>query len=386
MKTLLTILSFVMATACYAQINTFYVKPIQTDINYAASQDSNLVVRNTTTHNNKLFLFFGGTGSNSASYQTLSNFTGNLGYDVINLSYPNAVSAGSLAGATDSLVFNKFRQEVCYGTPVSADVTVDTLNSIYTRTVKLLIYLNTTYPTQNWNQYLINSSTLNWSKIVVGGHSQGSGHACYFAKFNDVERVLMFSGPNDYSNYFLKSANWLRTAGITSINKHFAYLNLLDEIIPFNSQLNNLQGLKLFPLYDSTYVDLSNAPYGNSHCLYTTQTPGLAILYHNATTKFSTINNAVWTYMLTSPIVTGIDERIDHKTFSIYPNPTFSIVNIYSDRSLLDETFVVQNLKGETVLTGKSLKTNFLSLDFSTLESGIYFITINKKTVKIIKQ
>lgn len=89
MKLIFTILSFLAATTCFSQINTFFVQPIQTDANYAAGEDSNLVVRNTTTNLNKLFLFIGGTGSNMQSYQTVSNFAGNLGYDVINLSYPN---------------------------------------------------------------------------------------------------------------------------------------------------------------------------------------------------------------------------------------------------------------------------------------------------------
>lgn len=374
------------ATTCFSQINTFYVKPILTDINYAAVQDSHLVVRNTTSNINKLFLFIGGTGSNTQSYQTISNFAGNLGYDVINLSYPNTVAAASLGSSSDSMVFNKYRQEVCYGTPLSPDVTVDTLNCIYTRTIKLINYLNTTYPTQNWNQYLINPSTLDWSKIAVGGHSQGSGHACYFAKFNDVDRVLMFSGPNDYSNYFSNSANWLRTSGVTAMSKHFAYLSLLDEIMPFNKQLINIHGLGLYPLYDTTYVDISSSPYSNSHCLYTTQNPGLAILYHNTTTKFSLINNVVWTYMLTSAITTNIIEVKESNVISIYPNPTFSIVNIYSEGNLFNKSFFVQNIAGQTVLTGKSSNNNLLTIDFSPLKNGMYFISIDNKTFKIIKQ
>lgn len=388
MKNILTVIILLTQATCFSQINTFYVKPIQTDMNYAAAQDSHLVVRNTTTNINKLFLFIGGTGSSTQSYQTISNFAGNLGYDVINISYPNTVGAESpsIANSSDSMVFNKFRQEICYGTPLSIHVTVDSLNSIYTRVVKLLNYLNVTYPAQNWGQYLINPTTLDWSKIAVGGHSQGGGHACYFAKFNNVERVLMFSSPNDYSNYYSNSANWLRTPGITATTKHFVYLNLLDEVVPFSKQLVNVQGLGLYPLYDTTYVDNSSPPYTNSHCLYTTQTPGLAILYHNTTTKFSLINNAVWTYMLTSLITTNINEVKENSVISIYPNPTFSLINIYSEENLIDKTYIVQNQVGQTILTGKPSNNNFFTIDFSLLENGIYFVSIDKKTFKIIKQ
>lgn len=386
MRNIFTLFFFVTAATCFAQINTFFVTPIQSDVNYAAVQDSHLVVRNMTTNINKLFLFIGGTGSNTNSYRTISNFAGNLGYDVINLSYPNTVSTPSLGGSSDSMVFNKYRQEICYGTPLSFHVTVDALNCIYTRTVKLINYLNTTYPTQNWNQYLINPTTLNWSKIAVGGHSQGGGHACYFAKFDDVERVLMFSSPNDYSGYFNNSANWLRTSGVTAMNKHFVYLSLLDEIMPFNKQLTNLQALGLYPLYDTTFVDISNSPYSNSHCLYTTQTLGSAILYHSSTMKFSLINNSVWTYMLTSTSTMSINEIKDNNEFSIYPNPTSSIINIHSDSNLIDKTYTVKTFTGQTILTGKSSNINFFSIDFSSLENGIYFVSVDKKSFKVTKQ
>ena len=386
MNKILTVIFIVVATTCFSQVNTFFVHPVQTDIGYAAEQDSHLMVRNTTTNLNKLFLFIGGTDSSPKSYQNISYFAGGLGYDVINLSYPNTIAAMSLSDSTDSLVFNKFRQEICYGTPVSPDVSVDSLNSIYTRTVKLIQYLNTTYPTQHWDQYLLDSSTLDWSKMAVGGHSQGGGHACYFAKFNDVERVLMFSSPNDYSDYFSNAAKWLRTPGVSSMNKHFAYLSLLDEIVPFDKQLTNLQGLGLYPLYDTTYVDNASSPFSDSHILYTTQVPGLSILHHNSTIKNSIINTEVWTYMLTSAIAVSSNEIFNEGDLVVYPNPTTSIIHIASSSILINDTYVVQNVTGQVVLIGKATNTNNLTIDFSSLEIGLYVVTIDKRTIRIIKQ
>lgn len=384
MNRIFTLLFFFSASVCFSQITTFYVQPNQTDLNYSAGEDSNLVVRNTSTNINKLFLFIGGTGSTTWQYQTISNFAGNLGYDVINLSYPNSVAAASLANSSDSLAFNKYRQEVCYGTPLSADVTVDTLNSIYTRTLKLIAYLDLTYPTQNWGQYLINPTTLDWSKIAVGGHSQGAGHACYFAKFNAVERALMFSGPNDYSNYYSNSANWLRTPGVSEIGKHFTYLSLLDEIVDYNEQLINQEGLGLYPFYDSTYVDNSSAPYSNSHFLYTTQPPGISILYHNSTVKFSTINNAVWTYMLSSPTTVGNNELENSSAFTLYPNPSASSVTIRSEPSFVGKTYILQNLNGQIMATG-TLSSEEFSIDLSSYQNGIYFVKIGSALTKVIK-
>ena len=90
--------------------------------------------------------------------------------------------------------------------------------------------------------------------------------------------------------------------------------------------------------------------------------------------------------MLTSTITTGINEIKDNSEFSIYPNPTSSIINIHSDSNLIDKTYTVQTLAGQTILSGKSSNTNYFSIDFSSLENGIYFVTIDKQTFKVIKQ
>ena len=90
--------------------------------------------------------------------------------------------------------------------------------------------------------------------------------------------------------------------------------------------------------------------------------------------------------MLSSSITTGINEIKDNSEFSIYPNPTSSIINIHSDSNLIDKTYTVQTLAGQTILSGKSSNTNYFSIDFSSLENGIYFVTIDKQTFKVIKQ
>jgi pimeloyl-ACP methyl ester carboxylesterase len=386
MKGVLSISFLLLKLSCLSQVNTFHVKPILTDVNYTAAQDSHLVVRNLTNNLDRLFLFIGGTGSSTQSYQAISNFAGNLGYDVITIAYPNTMAAASLSNSPDSLAFDKYRQELCYGTPLSPAVTVDTLNSIHTRTIKLIQYLNTTYPAQNWGQYLIDPTSLDWSKIVVGGHSQGGGHACYFAKSNDVARVLMFSSPNDYSSHFSNSANWLRSPGITPMGRHFAYLSQLDEVVPFSEQLTNLQGLGLYPLYDTTLTDISSSPYDHSHCLYTTQPPGFSILYHNSTVRSSSINHSVWTHMLTSPITTATNEVHGSNDLVVYPNPTHAIAEIRSQNDLVGKPYTIMDPFGRIIRTGIASDPHSLSIDLSFFGNGLYLLTIDDRTFRIIRQ
>ena len=389
MKVHLLLLFTLTTVYCLGQVQTNYISPVQTDPNYSSNEDSSAVSWNDGAQQNKLFLFIGGTNSSSSTdYNALRLHAANLGFDFINLSYPNSVPAASLANSNDSLVFDKYRQEIVYGTPVSNDVSVDSLNSIYTRTLKLIQYLEATYPSENWGQYLTTSNTIDWSKIIVGGHSQGSGHACCLAKQHLVNRVLMFSGPNDYSDYFSNSAHWLRQAGVTPTGKHFAYLSLNDEIVDFSKQFVNISGLDMLLNDDTTYVDNITSPYGNSQSLYTTQPPEIAIINHNVPIKLSTINSDVWTYMLTSEFTTGIENTSAKKDFTIYPNPTSDGIIFIKTESLQNKlSYSIYNSAGQLIRKKTVNQANVsYTINISDLKKGIYILKVKKRAMKIIKQ
>jgi hypothetical protein len=373
MKTFYRIIGFLIAQCLisFAQTQTFYVRPNQTDINYSSAQDSNYVVRNTSTQINSLVLFLGGSYSSPDDYSIFCQYPATLGFDVISLSYPNSVATAPLGASSDSLVFNKYRQEVCFGTALSTAVSVDTLNSIYTRTLKLIQYLNTTKPSQNWGQYLLTSTTLDWSKIIVSGHSQGSGHACYLGKNFPVKRVLMFSGPNDFSTFFNNSANWLRKSGLTPTINHFAFLHIQDEIVPYVNQKANLTGLGMLAADVPTLIDNLSYPYSNSHFLYT-NIP--AISYHASTIGANTILPPVWNYMLTSSLTTVLrDLRANDEIIRIYPNPAQTELKIDLSQNDINE-LSVRNLLGQDLIILK----NKNSIDISSLPNGIYILTVKQ--------
>lgn len=273
------------------------VQPNQTDPNYASSDQSHYVVRNTKTHSNKLLVFIGGSFSIPKDYNLFCNHAATIGFDVVSLSYPNDVGTAPLGTSTDPLIFDNYRDELCFGNQVSSVVSVDILNSISTRVTKLLLFLKSTYPDQNWGQYLTASNTIVWSKVVVVGHSQGSGHACYLGKKNLVDRVVMLSGPNDFSTHFNSPANWLTQTGQTPLNKHFSLLHTQDEIVSYQNQVANLRGLGLLSAAQNpTLVDNLSSPYSNARVL-SLNIP--AISYHNSPIGANTILPNIWTYMLT---------------------------------------------------------------------------------------
>lgn len=136
------------------------IEPIQTDGNYLSTEKKHYVVRNNQTHLNKLLLFIGGSFSTPKNYNRVCDYAASIGLDVISLSYLNNVTATSLRASSDQFIFDNYRDEICFGNPVSDEIDVNNLNSINTRTVKLLEYLHLKYPNQNWNQYLASSNTL----------------------------------------------------------------------------------------------------------------------------------------------------------------------------------------------------------------------------------
>lgn len=385
--TIISIISIINTS--YSQVRTFYVRPYQTDTLYSILEDSSFVAKNALADKNTLFLFLGGGFSHPNSYWGITYFSATHGYDAISLCYSNQTGAGFFTNNPDSTFFSKFRQELCFGTPVCDSISVDTLHSINIRLRKLLKYLEITYPSDNWGQYLTINGEPDWQKIILAGHSLGSGNALYIAKQFETKGVLMFAGPNDYSTYYTQPAPWLSIPGLTGLEKHFSYLSFYDEVVSYDKQYSNINALGMLENDDSTFVDFILPPYNNSHCLYTKQDPGLAVLYHNTPTMNSSINHNVWEYMLnclsdtSSSIVK--DGDLNSFNWSVYPNPTNGTLNININSNPVKFYVSIFNLLGKKVFSAENRK----NLNLNGLPSGTYILSlkINNKmeTRKILK-
>lgn len=229
----------------FGQLTGLFITPNTIDPAYPTTDDSNYVAVNlSVTSNNKLLVFLPGTGARTKNYLLFPNLAADLGYHCISLSYPNGYPtvASLCSGSTDTNCYHDIRQEVCYGTDVSSNITVDTLNSINTRLIKTLNYLDSIYPTQGWGIYLSGGNPV-WSKIAVSGHSQGGGHALYLAKTRPCERMIMFAGADDYSNYYSQPANWIHYPSLTPVSKFFSFLNLNDDVWTYSKQFSVVQGI-----------------------------------------------------------------------------------------------------------------------------------------------
>lgn len=103
---------------------TYEVAPNFTNNAYGSNENAHLIMRSSSAAGDRLFLFIGGTWSKPKNYEVICDYIRNAGYHVISLSYPNNIPAAHLGSSENPEVYSQYRQEICFGTPVSVDVDV----------------------------------------------------------------------------------------------------------------------------------------------------------------------------------------------------------------------------------------------------------------------
>jgi hypothetical protein len=325
-----------------------------------------------------LIVYLPGSFDNPLNTLLFPSYAANNGFHAVSLKYENRVAAKSACGSsTDSLCFSKYRQEIVTGTDVSDEVDVDSTNSIENRLVKLLIYLDNNYPSEGWGQYIENGQPI-WSKIIVAGHSQGGGHAAYMGLSKPLNRVLMFSSPNDWSEHFKTPAAWTAKPKTAPQTGYYAFGNLKDDVVAFRNQYEIWKSLGMLSSRDTARVDFDNPTYGGSWVFYTdTDKSGLSV-NHNATVRDSDtpkdslgkpLFEDVWGTMLGIHIVLNTPKAVS-QNLKIYPNPATNYINIpiqWKNISLL-------NSAGNQVLLSSNLTQRLFVGD---LQKGLYYIRLS---------
>jgi hypothetical protein len=159
-----------------------------------------------------LYLFLPATSTTPLNYTFIEQAAADLGYHVIGLAYPNQDTVVGKCNViwdpkdpdnmdnynTRQSCYLNVRQQTIGG--VKQDITytkVSFTDTIYNRLTKLLVYLADNYPDEGWNDFLDDTGSPVWSRIVVAGHSQGGGNAALIGKLHLVARVVMISSPPD---------------------------------------------------------------------------------------------------------------------------------------------------------------------------------------------
>ncbi|HEY0251819.1 MAG TPA: hypothetical protein VGC41_09850, partial [Kofleriaceae bacterium] len=121
------------------------------------------------------------------------------GHHVLALSYASKQVIGQVCG-TDNACYLDTRLTVVSGVvqPNAAQAVKDVTATvgIDSRALLGIQYLAAHDPGGGWSQFLANGA-IDWSKVIVMGHSQGGGHAAMIAKLQHVARLVALSSPCD---------------------------------------------------------------------------------------------------------------------------------------------------------------------------------------------
>lgn len=252
-----------------------------------------------------LLLFFSGTNGQPSRQQQLIRHGASLGAHAINLRYPNTRSVGRLCRRSpDPDCHEKVRQEILDGRDRAEQVQITPANAIENRLIKLLKYLHTQNPDQGWLTYL-KGETIDWSALIVAGHSQGGGQAALIGKRFAVSRVILFAAPADYSRILQAPAPWLGTAGATLPTQYYGFVHTQDPGAARIQQAWQQLGMGDTPA--PVDVDTQPSPYDCAQRLLTSASPEVPGKFHGSVVTDRTtpqqraglpLYHDVWEYLL----------------------------------------------------------------------------------------
>ncbi|MGZ6826427.1 MAG: BPSS1187 family protein, partial [Mycobacteriales bacterium] len=153
------------------------VTPSATDPAIGLPNAAHHVVVPSGTPKGLLFVFLPGSGASPLGYDDVVLEAGAQGYHAVGLSYPNATTAATKCG-NDLGCYGPLHQKVFDGTGTSTVDTTTPVNAVEHRLTALLTYLDASYPTEGWGQYVAGGLPV-WSKVVLSGHSQGASEAAW---------------------------------------------------------------------------------------------------------------------------------------------------------------------------------------------------------------
>jgi hypothetical protein len=244
-----------------------------------------------------LLLFLPATGAIPAHYQAFLSTASGLGFHVLALDYWNRGKSVVRTCAGDSNCYTAVQQNRFNGGSPTAFSAIAPRDSILSRLRAALGYLGRSDPAGDWSEYSVNGH-IDWSRIVLAGHSQGGGESAFIAHGHDVHGVLMFSSPVESDEGV--AASWMSTPGKTPASSMYGLVN--DNDIYFNHIVGSWTALGL-----GTPVDSTGLPTGNkSHVIVNTLNLGTPEQSHGRSVSDSTPRNAsgvpllapVWNWML----------------------------------------------------------------------------------------
>jgi hypothetical protein len=237
------------------------------------------VVDPAVTGRGRLVLFLPGTGATPFLYREFPKNAARLGFHALGLMYPNDSAINVLCqqfAPSDPDAAGNARLEVIDGSDRVSFLTVNSINSIQNRLLKALQYLQATYPSQGWGQYYSGSSVL-WDKLIVCGHSQGSGMAAMLAKTRGTDRCIIFTGMDWWTGGTPpRPYNWMFTSPQTPVDRWYSFAHERDQFLDFAEMQAAAAALDVSRYGPHERVESSSAGFGSRHFLSTNLEPAPA--------------------------------------------------------------------------------------------------------------
>ncbi|MCM0001389.1 MAG: hypothetical protein NBV68_18610 [Erythrobacter sp.] len=226
-----------------------------------------------TNRRNRLFVMLPGTDAPPRIYRLIARTGAQEGYHAIGLAYPNEDAIASVCGNSSRPdCSGEVRNEILTGQDTSPLVSVNRVNSIIGRLIELIAFLDRSFPSEGWGQYLV-SGQPDWSRIAIAGHSQGAGLAGFLGKEVRLLRIGMFSGPNDPGPAAGQAALWTARPNITPAGDQFGFTHTADPLAPIAVSSGNWVGIGLGAFGGQVSVDGRSPPFDGSRQLVTSAPP-----------------------------------------------------------------------------------------------------------------
>lgn len=186
-----------------------------------------IAMREPADINTPLLLFLPATGANTDIYTMFEQTAAASGYHVIAMPYANLRTERSIC-LSNTACYGDVRAEQLSGTPSGYLPQIAQAAAIKMSLPSALTQLAHQDPSGQWGRYM-KAGMIDWSNIVVAGHSQGGGLAAYIAHQTVVKGVIMFSSPNDTFPRTQAVADWLKSPNATPPSRYYGFYDTHDS-------------------------------------------------------------------------------------------------------------------------------------------------------------
>jgi hypothetical protein len=224
---------------------TVYLVPRETTDPKIRNGDSlNLVVFKDAKLPSKLLVYIGGSNSYAGCVnKPFFDVALRNGYRVVSLDFKYEPPANAVClNSDDESCYRRCRESKVFGTNCMPELNVAPSESIVNRLAALITYLAKKHPQEGWRRYL-RGNNIQWSEIAISGTSQSAGLAAFLAKYENVNRVILFSSPWDHFQKSGRLAEWLSKPSATPKDNWYAAYHEKEESAPWIVRSYNALGI-----------------------------------------------------------------------------------------------------------------------------------------------